>query len=94
MAGSINYPAIQQSVDSPPLQPLSLEQRAMWNNFIGYLKQKGMQGNSALDDRNKALGQQLMTQYALQNPSFTLKYSDVPRVQQDIQNYRQQLINQ
>jgi hypothetical protein len=72
--------------------PLSNGQRQEWNSFLNYLKQKGVQGSTALDDRDTGLGQKLMEEYRTQNPHFSLTYDQVPQVQQDLQNYRQQLI--
>jgi len=72
--------------------PLGNDQRMQWNSFLDYLKQKGMQGNPALDNRDTGLGQKLMEEYRAQNPHFTLTYDQVPAVQSDLQNYRQSLI--
>ena len=73
--------------------PLTIQEREMWNNFLEYLKKKGIQGSAALDNRDTNMGQQLMEEYRKQDPHFTLTYDRVPDVQNDLQTYRQQLVN-
>lgn len=73
-------------------QTLNPDQRAQWNAFVDYLQSKGMKGNPALDNRDTGLSQQVFNSYKAQNPHFTLTYDQVPAVQQDLQNYRDQII--
>lgn len=79
------------SANTAPM-PVSNGQKAEWNSFLDYLKQRGMQGNAALDNRNTNLGQKLMEEYRSQNPHFTLTYDQVPQIQADLQSYRQGLL--
>lgn len=81
-----------QAPPPPPPPPLSNEERVQWNSFLDYLKKKGVQGSAALDNRDTNMGQQLMDEYRKQNPHFTLGYDRVGDVQNDLQNYRQQLV--
>lgn len=74
-------------------QSLNPNERAQWNAYIDYLEKKGMKGNPALDNRDTGLSQQLFNEYKAQNPSFSLTYDRVPAVQQDLQDYRGQLVN-
>lgn len=83
-----------QAATANSAPPLSNEQKAQWNAYVDYLAKRGMKGNAALDNRDTGLGQKLMEEYRAQNPHFTLKYDQVPLIQQGFQDYRQQLINQ
>lgn len=73
--------------------PLSNEQKQQWNAYIDYLDKRGMKGSPALDNRDTGLSQQLFNEYKTQNPHFSLTYDQVPQVQQDLQDYRGQLVN-
>lgn len=73
-------------------QPLSVNERDQWNGFIDYLQKTGMKGNPALDNRDTGLSQQVFDNYKAQNPHFTLNYNQVPQVQQDLQDYRNNVV--
>ena len=94
----------QQSVVSTPVAPppgtptqppppLTLAQRESWNNFIDYLDKQGYKGSTALDNRNMALGQNLLAKYNAMRPNNKIDYSDIARVQQEIQDHRNNLVN-
>lgn len=68
-------------------------QKEHWNKFIDYLDKSGYKGNAELDNRDKKLGQDLLDKFNKQYPESQITYQDVPVVQQELQNYRQQLIN-
>ncbi len=89
--GQFNLQAAAANTAPPPL---TNDQKAQWNAYVDYLAKRGLKGNSALDNRDTGLGQKLMEEYRSQNPHFTLKYDQVPLIQQGFQDYRQQLINQ
>lgn len=74
--------------------PLTPVQKQQWNLFQDYMQKNGLAGNPALDDRNKGLGQYYFQQFAAHTPGFSLTYQDVPRVQQELQDYRANLVNQ
>ena len=74
----------------PPLTP---QQRTQWNLFIDFLDKQGLKGHPSLDMRDKNMGQFYFNKFAQANPLFQLKYEDVPQVQQDLQEYRTDLVN-
>jgi hypothetical protein len=86
--------AVPADMPNPPGKPLTTEQRNQWNQFIDYLDKTGYKGNSLLDDKDKALGKQLMSKYKQVNPQFNLTYDNVPDVQQALQQYRTEALKQ
>lgn len=90
MEGSMPKGATVQTQAPPPLTPV---QRQQWNSFIDYLDKSGYKGNPILDDRDKKLGQFLFDKYRHETPGVTITYQDVPRVQQDLQNSRNEAVN-
>lgn len=77
-----------------PLKPLSNAEKMMWNSYLEFMDKQGMKGNPALDDRNTNLGAFYFNKYKAMTPGFSLTYQDVPRVQADMQAYRDNLVNQ
>jgi len=75
----------------PGLTPL---QRAHWNMFVDYLDKQGVKGSPLLDQRDKNLGQYYFQKFASTNPGLSITYNDVPKIQQELQDYRANLINQ
>ena len=45
---------------------LSSEQRGLWNDFLLFVKRKGVMGDKQLDLRNKDMGKQLMDEFDLE----------------------------
>lgn len=80
-----------QTVQVPPL---NTQQKNDWNNFIDFVDKQGYKGNPVLDDRNKQLGLFLMQKYKSLNPKTSVTYQDVPRIQQELQDYRNTLVGQ
>jgi hypothetical protein len=76
-----------------PLPPLTPEQKQQWNGFVDYLEKTGYKGSSQLDNRNTSIGSKLIEQYRKANPSFTLTYDNIKDVQQDLQDYRSQMVD-
>lgn len=75
----------------PGLTPL---QRMQWNSFIDFLEKEGVKGSPLLDQRDKNLGKFYFQKFVTSNPGITLRYEDVPRIQQELQDYRANLVNQ
>lgn len=72
---------------------LPIEKKQNWNNFIDYLDKAGYKGSTALDNRDTNLGKTLLAKYNTIYPKQAVSYDDVPSVQNELQNYRQSLIN-
>jgi hypothetical protein len=85
-------PQIAAATTTAGQPPLTIAEKMQWNGFLDYLKKRGIQGSAALDNRDTNMGQQLMDEYRKQDPHFTLTYDRVPDVQNDLQTYRQQLV--
>lgn len=89
--------ALQAAADmaqGPPQPPLTPQQKAQWNSFLDYLEKIGYKGSPLLDNKNTALGAKLLDQYRGINPDFNLTYDNVKDVQQELQDYRNTLVNQ
>ncbi len=74
----------------PKLTPL---QRQQWNRFIDYVAAQKV-NPATLDQRNKQVGLGLLQKYNMTNPKDALPLDIVPKVQQDLQDYRTNLISQ
>lgn len=81
---------------SAPVPPKSLSpaEKENWNKFINFVATQKMAGNPVLDQRNKQVGMSLLQKFNYANPNSALDTNIVPRVQQELQNYRQGLIQQ
>lgn len=80
-----------------PQQPppgLTPQKRLQWNMFLDYLDKQGLKGSPLLDQKDKNLGQFHFQKFASLNPGLALTYNDVPVVQQELQDYRTNLVNQ
>lgn len=77
-----------------PQPPLSDKQKMEWNRLIDFMDKEGYKGSEHLDNRDTNLGKFLFQKFQAQNPDVTIRYEDVPRVQTELQNYRQHLIQQ
>lgn len=73
--------------------PLTVDQRARWNKFQDFVAANKMAGSPILDQRNKQIGMGLLQKFNMQNPESSLPLDVVPRVQQDLQDYRTDLVN-
>lgn len=73
---------------------LTPAQKSSWNKFIGFVEANNMKGNPILDQRNKQVGLSLLQRFNLANPKDALPTDIVPRVQQELQDYRTNLVNQ
>lgn len=70
---------------------LSPEMMEEWNNFILWLRTKGLAGNPKMD--HIAFSQQAMTAYKQETPDSKITYDIVRPVQTQIKNFRQYSIN-
>lgn len=77
---------------TPP--KLTPEQKANWNKFIDFVQAQRMSNMNVLDQRNKQIGMTLLQKYNMSNPKQTLPIDIVPTVQGELQNYRNDLVNQ
>lgn len=66
--------------------------RTAWNNYVGWLKKKGLAGSPTLD--KNGLGKQLLTQYMKEVPNSGLTPDNVVPIQKDFTNYRTYALNQ
>lgn len=85
------YNAALPAAQQPPPPPLTNDEKQQWNGFIDYLDKKGLRGSALLDNKDTSLGAKLISEYQSVNPNFTLGYDRVSDVQNDLQNYRNQL---
>lgn len=87
-------PQQPQVQTAPQVPPLSDKQKQDWNSFLDFVDKEGYKGNPILDDKNKQLGLYLMQKYRSLNPKATITYQDVPRIQGELQAYRNNVVNQ
>lgn len=72
---------------------LTPAQKASWNKFIDFVAMQKMANNPILDQRNKQVGMSLLQKYNYTNPNDVLPTDIVPKVQQELQDYRTDLVN-
>lgn len=75
-------------------QPLDNETKTRWNNFIQFVADQKQNTNPDLDRRDKSVGMGLLQAYNQAYPAKALPLDVIPRVQTDLQVYRQGLVNQ
>lgn len=85
---------ISDTPNKPVLAPVSVPEKQNWNKFIDFVDQQGFKGNAALDKRDTSLGMALIQKFNKLNPDNALPNDIVSRVQQEIQNYRNNIVNQ
>ena len=78
---------------NPKLKPLSAGEMQQWNGLVDFIEKKGYKGSEEFNNRDTNLGKMAFDAYKKQNPNFTLKYEDVSRVQQGIQEVREDIIS-
>lgn len=74
-------------------KPLNNEEKQAWNGFVDYLDKQGLKGSTALDNKNMALGQNLLNKYNSVRTGAKVNYEDVSRVQAELQAYRANLVD-
>ena len=77
-----------------PPKKLSTSEKTNWNKFIDFVAMHNMSNSPVLDQRNKQVGNSLIQQYNFTNPKNALPNDITPRVQQELQDYRGNLISQ
>jgi len=83
-----------QQPNTPQIPPdLTAAQKANWNKFIDFVANQKMAGNPTLDQRNKQVGMGLLQKFNYANPQQALPLTIVPQVQQSLQSYRNELVN-
>lgn len=80
-------------VKAPTPPPLNNQQKSDWNGFLDFVDKSGYRGSPLLDQKDKNMGMFLFQKYQSLNPHTTITYNDVPRVQSELQNYRNDLVN-
>lgn len=60
--------------------------RAAWNDYVQFLKGRGIAGSPELDKND--LGNQMLNMYLRQNPGSFLKPELIKPIQEDFANYR------
>jgi hypothetical protein len=84
----------QQTTGDPiPAKPLTNEEKGVWNEFVDYLDKQGYKGSTALDNRNMALGQNLLNKFNSVRSGAKINYEDISRIQSELQDYRAQLVD-
>lgn len=76
-----------------PPKGLSPDDKNRWNKFVEYVAKQGQANNPQLDQRNKQLGMSLLQRFNYANPQDALPMDIVKNVQQEIHNYRTDLVN-
>lgn len=82
------------SATPAPPEGLTNDEKVKWNKFLDFVKANNMQNNPILDQRNKQVGMSLLQKFNYADPKNALPTDIVPRAQQELQNYRNTLINQ
>lgn len=77
-----------------PKPKLTPKEKENWNKFIDFVSMQKMGNNPILNQRNKQVGMGLIQKFNYSNPDVALSPDIVPRVQQEIQDYRNNLIQQ
>ncbi|MGH7240033.1 MAG: hypothetical protein ACREHG_08195 [Candidatus Saccharimonadales bacterium] len=70
------------------LQPLTPKERMSWNKLLRFIHKEGFTGDTALDNRDKNMGKELIAKYNAAHADDTISYDIVPRVQSDFQYFR------
>ncbi len=78
-------------VDSSKSNTSQVKLMSEWNKFILWLREKGLSGNSKLN--NVEFSKSVMAEYKKLHPEVSLDYSDVIRVQKAIRAYRDYCID-
>lgn len=73
-------------------KPLTNQNRQDWNDYITWLRSKGLAGNPMLD--KGGYGIQVLQQYIKQNPKTSLTLDLIQPIQEDFSNYRNYALQQ
>lgn len=75
-------------------KPLTPETKAKWNKFLDFVELQKMKGSPLLDQRNKQVGMGLLQKFNFANPDSALPTDIIPKVQQELQDYRSKVVDQ
>lgn len=73
---------------------LTPQEKENWNKFIQFVADQKMTGHPDLDRRDKSVGLGLLNHFNQMYPNAKLDPAIIPRVQQELQDYRANLIKQ
>lgn len=78
--------------DDPKFKTRSLTpgEMAQWNQYLDFVKTKGYEGSTDLNNRNKNLGESLFNDFKKNTPGVTIGYDIVPSVQAEMVKLRDQ----
>lgn len=76
----------------PTTKPIDNNVRKSWNDYVDFLKKKGVAGSPELD--KGGLGNAMLDQYIRENPGTYLKPEMVKDIQADFSNYRNFALSQ
>jgi hypothetical protein len=82
-------PDDENSENESPITPKHKED---WNKYLGWLKEKGMQGKPELD--KGGVGEKLFQEYLKQNPETSLSKSIIPGIRKEYVNMRDKAIEE
>lgn len=85
------YQTLPDGDDPKPLTP---ELKNRWNKFLDFVELQKMKGSPLLDQRNKQVGMGLLQKFNFANPDSALPTDIIPKVQQELQNYRSKMVDQ
>lgn len=75
--------------DKPdPKEKLTPQQMRDWNAYVSWLEKKGYAGSKDLDKKETGLARNLLTQFIKENPTTSITYEDVKKVQLEMQKVR------
>lgn len=80
--------------EDPKPRKLTTDEKNRWNKFIDFVALQKMANNPILDQRNKQVGMSLLQKFNMAHPDSALSTDIIPIVQQSLQDYRNDLINQ
>lgn len=88
MAAQVNAEVTSDEGSGPApkgFKPLTNQERGQWNNFIRFVREKGLIGSTDLDQRDKSIGRALLAEYKKANPDFSITEARIPDVQYEFQ---------
>lgn len=74
--------------DDPSTQKLSPQQMKDWNGYVDYVEKMGYKGSTELDKKSTGLARKLFDNYLKENPSASIKYDDVKKVQMEMEELK------
>lgn len=78
--------------DKKPVPQINNQVRQSWNDYVKWLRAKGIAGSPTLD--KGGLGKQYLAQYIKENPNTALTMDIVAPIQADLMKYKDYAVNQ